>query len=319
MPDEPPTLSVIVPVYGVENYIDSCLVSIVAAPGFADRCELILIDDGSPDNSMAIAERRCAGLANVTIVRQANAGLSVARNVGLAHAEGKYVWFVDSDDEICPNAIDIIARCIDRHDAEVIAFNFETIDGSRDRPPYIEVFDKCLDPVDFLVSGRPPSCVQFYVYSRRLIEDKNLRFEPGIYHEDALFTPTIMTSARSIVRLRESCYRYRIRDGSIMSIGNPEKHLRDMIVVARELSRRRDMFPKNSRRWGALAREIGFAIGAIRVYWGMSPLRVRNYVLDMRKLFNIVGGNWRYFSWRSWINLLRLAFSLTTPRIEKRT
>lgn len=230
-----PLLSIIVPVYGVEEYIADCLDSIIDAPGFLEHCELVIVDDGSPDDSMTIVEERCATLANVTIIRQENAGLGAARNKGLAHARGRYIWFVDSDDEICHDAILVLARCMQSLSPEVIAFEFETLGGSLDRAPYLEVYDRPIAPTDFLLSGRVPSGTPFYAFSRALLNVHDLRFIPGIYHEDALFTPLAIVAAKTLVRIRDTCYRYRLRGGSIMTISNPSRHALDMVRVIHEL------------------------------------------------------------------------------------
>ncbi len=106
-----PKLSVVVPFYGVESYIDACL-STIAAQTFADF-ECILVDDGSPDGSRAIAERHAASDPRFRIVTQPNAGLGAARNTGTRHARGEYLMFVDSDDLLAPRAFAQLVTTLD--------------------------------------------------------------------------------------------------------------------------------------------------------------------------------------------------------------
>lgn len=301
-----PLLSIIVPVYDVEDFIGDCLDSILGASEFGNHCQLVLVDDGSPDASMAIAEARCAGRDNVVIVRQSNGGLSAARNTGLRHAGGRYVWFVDSDDEICPHAIATLAACIRRFAPDVIAFEFETLGGSLERAPYLATYDMPVDPIDFLISGRPPSPVQFYVFSRASIDRAGLSFEPGIYHEDALFTPQALVGATSLVRLRDTCYRYRLRAGSIMSVSRPDKHLTDMLYIAERLGSLARARPVGSAARRALAREVGYALAAARHYAARITSAGRGTIASRSRILAAGHLWWRYFPPRVFVNYLRL-------------
>lgn len=306
--DDPrsPLLSLIVPVYGVEDYIADCLDSILNAPGFLQYCELVIVDDGSIDGSMSIVEQRCAGRINVKVVRQPNSGLGAARNTGLAHACGHYVWFIDSDDEICHDAILVLMQCIKHLAPDVIAFDFATVGGTLDRAPYLAVYDRPVSPTEFLLSGRIPSGTPFYAFSRMLLKRHDLRFVPGIYHEDALFTPLAIVAAGTLVRLRETCYRYRLRAGSIMAVSNPAQHARDMVKVIqglREASQHRD---RASPQWAAIAQEVGYAFSALRHYMACVPRRDRSSIISLGALLTSAKPFLGRFRQRSLINFARL-------------
>ena len=101
-------LSIIIPVYKVEKYIARCLDSIFNQKVDDSLIEVIVVNDGTPDNSMQIVNSYVAMHRNLTIINQENQGLSVARNVGLAKATGDYVWFVDSDDWLVEDAFSIL-------------------------------------------------------------------------------------------------------------------------------------------------------------------------------------------------------------------
>ncbi len=107
-------LTIIVPVYNVRDYILCCLKSIWS-PEVKAFYEVILVNDGTSDDSMEVASGLISTMSNITVVNQENKGLSCARNVGLDLAKGKYVWFVDSDDWLLPEAvsrvIDVVRRC----------------------------------------------------------------------------------------------------------------------------------------------------------------------------------------------------------------
>ncbi len=120
------TLSLIVPVYKVEAYIEACLDSVLSQ--LPDWAEVILVDDGSPDGSIAVAQevlcRYPALKTQVSILRQDNQGLSAARNAGIAHTEGEYLGFLDSDDVLLPGYFSILGRLLaDNPQVEIVAFN----------------------------------------------------------------------------------------------------------------------------------------------------------------------------------------------------
>ena len=98
-------ISLIVPVYNVEKYIEKCLLSCLKQDIPQSDYEIIVVNDGSPDSSLAIAERIAAAATNIIIVSQKNGGLSAARNTGLKIAKGDYIWFIDSDDTIKENCL----------------------------------------------------------------------------------------------------------------------------------------------------------------------------------------------------------------------
>lgn len=308
-----PLLSLVVPVYGVEDYVGDCLDSIIHATGFSKFCELIIVDDGSKDGSMAIVEERCRGVPNVTIIRQANAGLGAARNTGIEHARGLYLWFVDSDDEISSDAIITLATRIDRFGSDVVAFEFETVGGSLDRIPYLPVFDQVVDPVRFMQSGRPPSPVQFYIFSLALVNRVKHRFLAGIYHEDSLFTPLLLIQAASLVRTDAICYRYRLRPGSIMSLSRPERHMADMLTIAEILGAKAECEPAKAASRHALGREVGFALASARHYAARTPAPDRHRVASLSRVLAAGAKWWRTFPLRVLANYIRLIGLMAWP------
>ena len=107
-------LSIIIPVYNVEQYVGRCLQSCLSQSHVkADDYELVIVNDGTKDNSMQVVEEMTRGCTNITVINQHNQGLSMARNAGLKEAKGEYVWFVDSDDWIAEGSISKIAAKIE--------------------------------------------------------------------------------------------------------------------------------------------------------------------------------------------------------------
>lgn len=233
-----PSLSIIIPVYNVEAYLKQCLDSVLVDNSFTGQ--VICVDDGSKDGSLAILEQYAATYPNVEIISQPNSGLSVARNVGLYHAMGDYVFFLDSDDWIFPGSIGKIMSKIDGE--EVVYFNarvyyeekqsfggdiaipnIKNMDG---QAYFAAIYDK--------PRNMPCVCVCGGFYRQSFLIENNLYFEPGIYHEDNYFTPQVLLKAQNVSSINVYVYAYRIRKGSITAHVT-EKHIKDLLFIARNL------------------------------------------------------------------------------------
>ena len=126
MPCEKPLLSIIVPVYNVENYLQKCIDSILAQT--LTDFELILVDDGSPDGCPALCDAAAAKDARVRVIHQKNGGLSAARNAGLDVARGAWIGFVDSDDYIAPEMYEKLYRAVQSTGADLALCDYAKVD-----------------------------------------------------------------------------------------------------------------------------------------------------------------------------------------------
>ena len=189
-----PQISVIVPVYNVEKYIDRCVQSILGQT-YSDF-ELILVDDGSPDNAPAMCDEWAAKDSRIRVIHKENGGLSSARNAGMEIAEGKYFHFVDSDDVIHPDCLRILMTCIQNTGAEIAMgrftrFHEETVEENRFEPwngKYVTRTN--LETLDllFVHSENLPALVSACgtMWHRRLFDD--IRFPIGRLFEDEFTT-----------------------------------------------------------------------------------------------------------------------------------
>ncbi|WP_321518085.1 glycosyltransferase [uncultured Bacteroides sp.] len=227
-------LSIIIPVYDVEQYVEKCIVS-CAAQNVSFLYEIIIVNDGSRDRSLEIAEEVAGRYNNIFIVSQSNAGLSAARNKGLALAKGEYVWFVDSDDWIDDGFLEGILE--ELNGIDVLAMGYRRIKNNR-----IITVDVCCEDVD---NGRQLLTVpmeklilpaQFYIYKRSFLETHKLHFMQGVFHEDIEFTPRMLYYARNLKVSKIKAYNLLQREGSITQSVNPKKAF-DLLKVAASLSR----------------------------------------------------------------------------------
>lgn len=224
-----PTISVIVPVYNVIDFIDRCYESIIKQT-FSDF-ELLLIDDGSTDGSGV----RCDNLANrdsrVKVVHKNNGGLSDARNVGIETARGKYLFFIDSDDYIDISTLEDLYHLSQKEHADIVECQYtrinedaigEEIPEGNHSNPHIDVYDhdeaiaKLLDYQFEIVAWNK-------LYLAKLFA--GIRFPVGKLHEDEYTTPLVVDECKTYVTTDQSYYMYVQRSGSIMNSTFTEKNL----------------------------------------------------------------------------------------------
>ena len=230
--------SIIIPVYNVEQYLRDCLTSVIAQT-YPDY-EVICVNDGSKDGSLALLKDYQTKYPQITIISQQNKGLSAARNAGIQAAKGDYLFFLDSDDWIEPNALEVLAQKQEGED--MVCFNGRRVfEDGRNEDPDCGIEEAQLTGWEYynkyaLVSRKFHFvCSVLRLYRREYLLQNNLFFEEGIYHEDNLFTPLACYYAQTVKMIPDCLYIYRIREGSITQTPKLER-LNDMLTVANKLS-----------------------------------------------------------------------------------
>ncbi len=218
-------ISVIVPVYKVEPYLDQCVSSIVNQT--YKNLEIILVDDGSPDGCPAICDAWAARDERVRVIHKENGGLSDARNAGMAIATGEFIGFVDSDDHIAPNMYEELYRRLNESDSDISACGVEMFweDGRRAR--LTAEGDVILDNSDAMEAIVTESWLKqpvwYKLYRRETVE--GILFEKGKYHEDVFWSYQPVARAKRVCVFDAPLYFYRQREESIMGGGFSEKRL----------------------------------------------------------------------------------------------
>lgn len=244
-------VSVIVPVYKVEDYLDDCLNSIQNQT--YKNIEIICVNDGSPDSSGEILERHREKDKRIKIINQENQGVSVARNAGMKAATGKWIYFIDSDDLIVPYALEKAVESAKQYDPDIV--NFKYRDFSQHLRPdvsenvyqglgkrLVEVQNKA-NP--FKVFDLDKVNVWQNLYKRSFLEENNIKFREGIICEDVLFTWKCELCAKTMVKDDNIYYLYRYaRIGSIMSsdFQKIERRLESFFTIIEELVEMRPEF-----------------------------------------------------------------------------
>lgn len=216
-----PQVSIIIPVYNAEKYLRDCVASVLNQK--YGNIEVIAVDDGSVDLSASILADLKSQSSVMSVCTLSNQGVSAARNFGINNAHGKYVLFLDSDDSLLPNAISILVNEAERTNAQMVAFNFETLfsDGSiRERPvehsfPDIKTSSghEC---IEYIYAEHIGYFSWAFMYNRQFLIDSRILYPHGIaLLEDALFLNKILRRCSRVAYVSKPCYRYRITEGSL--------------------------------------------------------------------------------------------------------
>ena len=209
-------LSIIVPVYNVQRYLKKCIDSLLSQDIERSAYEIILVDDGSTDEGEKVCDTYAANYPNVSVIHQKNQGLSVARNVGLGQAGGKYVLFVDSDDFIQDNVLASLVECMRQNDLDILRFNFTRIDENGFLNTSHVASSGVYNGHDYLINHLGFECYAWqFLLKRDLLIDNNLYFKPGIIFEDSEWTPRVMEKAQRVSEVDLNVYYYLQRGGSI--------------------------------------------------------------------------------------------------------
>ena len=227
-------LSIVIPVYNTEKYLEKCLASCVNQEVERADYEIVVVDDGTKDNAMEIARRFQDNYSNIKIYSQENVGLSAARNMGLSHCSGDYVWFVDSDDYIDKESLSLIFNKIEEN-PDIICIQAKRSDEATPRNIFSgnvqNGYDVLLHSFDAW-----DRCVPYFIFNRQFIDNHNLRFYVGIFHEDDEFTPRALVFAEKVCVIDRPLYYYWVKtDNTITKTVNPKKSY-DNIIVAESLS-----------------------------------------------------------------------------------
>lgn len=215
-------LSIIVPIYKVEEYIHQCLESIFGHKMNDDDIEVILVNDGTPDKSMEVIADIIEAHQNIHIIEQKNQGLSMARNNGMAHATGDYLIFVDSDDLLIGDNLPFLLEKAIETDADIVVADYiEVNDNDIKNIPAninktITVNEKTGEEL-FLEDIDPHDChVWHSLYKREFLQQNHITFIPGIFFEDVPFTHECVIKAKKCLRINVPMYIYR--KGNLLSI-----------------------------------------------------------------------------------------------------
>lgn len=233
-------ISIIIPIYKVEDYIEDCILSVMSQT-YAGALECILVDDCTPDNSMNIVQElidHYEGNIQFKIVHhKENKGLSAARNTGLEHAEGEYVYFLDSDDELYPTCIQDLTNPLNEKKYDFVIGDYSQKDGYNDRIPKLFLQTGEVLGNDNIILSYAKSMWYMMAWNKlcrlKFLKENGLFFKESIIHEDDLWSFQLACLAQSMYVVKKDTYKYRLRPSSIMSSINIENGIIAYINVVK--------------------------------------------------------------------------------------
>lgn len=250
-------ISIIIPVYNIENYVEDCILSVLSQT--FKEIEVILIDDGSCDESGKICDKFAEENESVRVYHKANGGLSDARNFGIGKARGKYVLFVDGDDKISQDACEVLYSDAEKKNADMVIGCAELEKPSSAMERYekaaLDNFEmhKTYTGIEYLFGCLEKGALRVEVwrclYLRDFLSGNTLLFKKGIAHEDEEFTPRALLAAQRVVLTEKAFYHYNnVRQGSVMNKPDPKKAQDKISIYNEQLKLYKQLKPRRLRR-----------------------------------------------------------------------
>lgn len=244
--EKAPDVSVIIPVYNTEKYLLPAIDSIRRQT--LENLEIIIVNDGSTDGSPEIIRRVAQQDSRIKVFDQKNQGPSIARNVGIARAAGKYIYMMDSDDLLENDALELCYRKCEAENLDFVFFDAENFyDSEVENAPSLS-YSHTRELKDQTYAGREVLSLQLEKYSftpspclsfmrRSFLKAHRLQFYPHILHEDQLFTALLYLQAERVGLIRRTFFHRRMRPDSIMTRRFAWRNMSSYLTVANQLNK----------------------------------------------------------------------------------
>lgn len=211
-------LSIIIPAYNVEKYITTCLESLVCQDLKEEDYEIIIINDGSKDNTLSVINDfiKKNENKNIKIINIDNSGVSIARNKGIAIAQGDYLFFVDSDDYVAFNTLDKVLLDLDKSELDMIFFDIKRVTSNDITvSEYNSDIENVLDGLTYFTTYNVNNGPWHYFINRKFLLNNSLKFYESRLCEDGIFLIDCLSSAQRVAHKPIDIYRYVVRQSSI--------------------------------------------------------------------------------------------------------
>lgn len=221
-------LSIIIPCYNMEHYLPECLDSLFRQNLELSDFEVIVVNDGSNDDTLPIAESYAKKHGNIKIIDKKNAGVGAARNSGFDAAIGKYVYFLDPDDYLAENTLPTLIGLINENSLDILTFKSKSV--VRKRYPFSTDSEKPIkkleikDGISYIASWKHRNEIWWYLINRDFMRSSGIRFIEGRWMEDAILTSELFCEAGRIAHVDFDVHRYRILPKSAMRNKSPEHY-----------------------------------------------------------------------------------------------
>ena len=267
-------LSIILPIYNVEPYVEKCIRSLESQDIPKNSYEIICVNDGSPDNSQRVVENLQQEFSNIILINQENQGVSKARNIGIKHANGKYILFVDPDDSLQQNCLASLLNYAAKHQYKVVYFGMTIIDinGRTKEIKYKNSYEKLMDGITlyYAVRGRKatdPDRSWAILFERELLIENNLFYVPDVpYLEDGEFIARVLCLTKKGSIYNHPYYQRLNRPGSATrsNLFTRKKTINGFILAAKNLENFKETHSLSSKQIGLInGRIVKFVVLAV--------------------------------------------------------
>lgn len=269
-------LSIIVPLYNSAAYMCKCIESLLNQDIPHSDYEIILVNDGSPDNSKEIADEYARQYACVKVISQSNKGVSGARNTGIRNASGKYLYFVDPDDYVKTNSIKALLDRMDADDLDMLRFRYIMVDEDGKvlaLPSTAKIIDyssQIMKGSDFLCNRLGITCfVWTFIYRTSIIKENNLYCSEGVYFDDVDWMPKVLSRVNRIDSIATERHFYVVREGSLVNNLNEsqcQRYLNGVLQIVDILQQdKKFVVDRKVRRWYERQQDVLICAYVIRV------------------------------------------------------
>lgn len=214
-----PLLSIIIPAYNSGQYLERCVSSCERQNISEEKYEILIVNDGSHDNTLDVAEDLARKYGNIKVLTKENGGSSSARNMGLDHAEGHYITFVDADDCLLPDKLNVLLSAVVENHLDVCFYSMKVMkaDGSSVeglRNPLLQ--DNIYSGEEAILAGLLPSSACCIIYSKELLDRNNIRFNTNIiFGEDTFFSFQVFLKSKRMMNTNICAYIYKFNPQSV--------------------------------------------------------------------------------------------------------
>ena len=239
-------VSVIVPAYNVDEYLEDCIQSLICQT--YTNYEIIIIDDGSTDNTYTIVKRLTSEYKKIKSFRQKNQGVSMARNTGMQKAKGEYYVFVDADDIVVPQYIESLVLCIEKVDMGIIGFT-SAREKLATETNFNPRYDSAFNIIENILSAKKyDGYLWNKIFQSAIIDKINLKFKENIVvWEDLLFVLEYLQNCDQVAVLDNKLYYYRYREGSAVNNSRIDKY-RSKFEVMKEIKKQKFAYTNQSKK-----------------------------------------------------------------------
>jgi glycosyltransferase involved in cell wall biosynthesis len=286
-------LSIIVPLYNSEKYLPKCLDSLLRQDIPEQDYELILVDDGSPDDSRRIAEEYALRHSNIVVLTQPNKGTSGARNTGIRRAGGKYLCFVDPDDFVLEKSFSALLQRMEEENLDVLRFGYSEVDEqyqpttSCKIPESPDYSSRVMDGCTFMAERLGIACyVWTFLYRTALLKENDLFFYEGDYFDDTPWLPRVLSLADRVDSMDFKRYFYLIRMNSLVQSASTRSIVRKIegyrFLVKELLRQKRALGNEEASKW--YDRMVSHCVLSLLTLVGQADFENKNgYLHELRE------------------------------------